>query len=101
MWPSWSYNDHGGDFFFDKYPTFAVGAADIYPVGDEGWGRRPCRISPVMRTSHGISAMSCFTTKFDITVCQEMAVEHGFMVPDATCAGIMTQTGLSKLCPSR
>ena len=21
------YNDHGGDFFFDKYPTFAVGAS--------------------------------------------------------------------------
>ena len=35
------YNDHGGDFFFDKYPTFAVGAAATYPVGDEGWGRRP------------------------------------------------------------
>ncbi len=28
------YNDHGTDFFFDKYPTFAMGAADAYPIGD-------------------------------------------------------------------
>ena len=28
------YNDHGTDLFFDKYPTFALGAADSYPQGD-------------------------------------------------------------------
>ena len=35
------YNDHGSSMFFDKYPTFAIGAADSYPIGDEGWGPRP------------------------------------------------------------
>ena len=34
------YNDHGCDFFFDKYPTFALGAAEEYPIGDEGHGVR-------------------------------------------------------------
>ena len=36
-----TYNDHGCDFFFDKYPTFAIGAADEYLIGDEGFGMRP------------------------------------------------------------
>ena len=26
------YNDHGADFMFDKYPTFAIGAADGLPA---------------------------------------------------------------------
>ena len=32
------YNDHGLNFFLDKLPTFAVGAADEYRNEDEGWG---------------------------------------------------------------
>ena len=32
------YNDHGLNFFLDKMPTFAVGAADEYRNADEGWG---------------------------------------------------------------
>ena len=35
------YNDHGSGFFFDKYPTFAMGVADSYPPADEGWGPAP------------------------------------------------------------
>jgi protocatechuate 4,5-dioxygenase, beta chain len=31
------YNDHGLNFFLDKMPTFAVGAADEYRNADEGW----------------------------------------------------------------
>ena len=30
------YNDHGGSLFFDKYPTFAIGAADSgQAMGDD------------------------------------------------------------------
>ena len=43
------YNDHGTDFFFDKYPTFAMGVADSYPPGDEGWGPRPLPHHEYMR----------------------------------------------------
>jgi uncharacterized protein YbaR (Trm112 family) len=32
------YNDHGLNFFLDKMPTFAVGAAPQYRNADEGWG---------------------------------------------------------------
>ena len=32
------YNDHGLNFFLDKLPTFAVGAANEYRNEDEGWG---------------------------------------------------------------
>src|SRR5829696_3279232 len=32
------YNDHGLNFFLDKMPTFAVGAAAEYHNADEGWG---------------------------------------------------------------
>ena len=79
------YNDHGAEFFFDKYPTFAVGASDLYPVGDEGWGRRPL---PDFRGDAEFSWDLCRSLvydEFDIAVCQELSVEHGFMVPMHLC----------------
>ena len=30
-------NDHGLNFFLDKMPTFAIGAAPRYDNADEGW----------------------------------------------------------------
>ena len=35
------YNDHGLNFFLDKMPTFAIGAAAEYRNADEGWGLGP------------------------------------------------------------
>ena len=32
------FNDHGLNFFLDKQPTFAIGAASEYRSEDEGWG---------------------------------------------------------------
>ncbi len=34
------YNDHMNRFFFDAYPTFALGVSDRHPQADEGWGKR-------------------------------------------------------------
>jgi len=79
------YNDHGADFFFDKYPTFAVGCADGYAIADEGFGTRPL---PAIRGDLAFSQHLCRSLvydEFDITVCQEMAVEHGFLVPMHLC----------------
>jgi hypothetical protein len=79
------YNDHGADFFFDKYPTFAIGCADSYPIADEGFGVRPL---PPIRGDVEFSQHLCRSLvydEFDITVCQEMAVEHGFLVPMHLC----------------
>lgn len=79
------YNDHGADFFFDKYPTFAVGAAESYAIADEGFGTRPF---PAIRGDLAFSQHLCESLvydEFDITVCQEMRVEHGFLVPMHLC----------------
>ena len=81
------YNDHGSSFFFDKYPTFAIGAADLYPVGDEGWGRRPLPDFPGDAAFSWHLTESLVYDEFDMTVCQELAVEHGFMVPMHLCFG--------------
>ncbi|RZS78968.1 class III extradiol dioxygenase family protein [Pigmentiphaga kullae] len=79
------YNDHGADFFFDKYPTFAVGAADRYDIADEGFGVRP--LPPIdghLEFSQHLCEALVYD-EFDLTVCQEMRVEHGFLVPMHLC----------------
>ena len=79
------YNDHGADFVFDKYPTFAIGAAERYAIADEGFGTRPL---PAVRGNADFSIHLCeqlVQAEFDLTVCQELAVEHGFLVPMNLC----------------
>lgn len=79
------YNDHGADFMFDKYPTFAIGAADSYAIADEGFGTRPL---PAVRGDAEFSMHLCESLiydEFDLTVCQELGVEHGFLVPMNLC----------------
>ena len=75
------YNDHGTEFFFDRYPTFAIGASDEYPIGDEGFGQRP--LPPVTGDAelswHLVESL--VAEEFDMTVCQEMTVDHGLLVP--------------------
>lgn len=79
------YNDHGADFFFDKYPTFAVGCADSYPIADEGFGVRPLPAIPGDLAFSQHLCRSLVYDEFDLTICQEMAVEHGFLVPMHLC----------------
>ena len=79
------YNDHGADFMFDKYPTFAIGVAERYAIADEGFGTRPL---PEIRGDLDFSIHVCeslVADEFDLTVCQEMGVEHGFLVPMNLC----------------
>ncbi len=79
------YNDHGADFMLDKYPTFALGAADSYAIADEGFGTRPL---PEVRGDAELSIHLCeelVNAEFDLTICQEMGVEHGFLVPMNLC----------------
>jgi protocatechuate 4,5-dioxygenase beta chain len=75
------YNDHGLNFFLDKMPTFAVGAAAEYRNEDEGWGipkLAPFRGDPEL-SWHIIESL--VRDEFDICSCQEMLVDHGFTVP--------------------
>lgn len=75
------YNDHGLGFFLDKMPTFAIGAAHEYKNEDEGWGLKPLPPFPgdPKMSWHIIEGM--VADEFDITSCQELAVDHGFTVP--------------------
>jgi protocatechuate 4,5-dioxygenase, beta chain len=80
------YNDHGADFTFDKYPTFALGVAERYAIGDEGFGKRPLPevIGDAELSTHLAQAL-VYEHEFDLTLCQELAVEHGFLVPMNLC----------------
>lgn len=77
------YNDHGLNFFLDKMPTFAVGAAPEYRNADEGWG------IPTLAPVPGDQRLSWHVIEhlvgedFDITTCQEMLVDHAFTIPMA------------------
>jgi protocatechuate 4,5-dioxygenase beta chain len=90
------YNDHGLQFFLDKLPTFAVGAAAEYRNADEGWGLPTL---PPYRGNTDLSwhmIESLVADEFDITTCQEMVVDHAFtlplklMWPDAEACPVMT-----------
>jgi protocatechuate 4,5-dioxygenase beta chain len=75
------YNDHGLNFFLDKMPTFAIGAAPEYRNADEGWG------IPTLPTFRGEQDLSwhlieqLVAHEFDLTTCQEMLVDHAFTLP--------------------
>jgi protocatechuate 4,5-dioxygenase beta chain len=75
------YNDHGLNFFLDKIPTFAVGAATEYKNEDEGWG------IPVSRAVGRDPALSwhiinnLVADEFDVTMCQQMLVDHAVTIP--------------------
>jgi len=75
------YNDHGCDFFIDKMPTFAVGAAPSYPPGDQGWDVRPVPVAAgdLAFSQHAIECL--IEEEFDVTICQELRLDHGFHVP--------------------
>ncbi len=75
------YNDHGLNFFLDKMPTFAVGAAAQYQNADEGWG------IPTLPPFKGCPDLSwhiinhLVEQEFDVVTCQEMLVDHAFTLP--------------------
>ncbi|MDT7834652.1 class III extradiol dioxygenase family protein [Aquabacterium sp. OR-4] len=77
------YNDHGLNFFLDKMPTFAIGAASEYRNADEGWG------IPQVPPFQGDAALSWHLMEslvgedFDPVSCQEMQVDHAFTLPMA------------------
>jgi protocatechuate 4,5-dioxygenase beta chain len=80
------YNDHATDFSFDKYPTFALGVAERYAIGDEGFGKRPLpEVQGDLDLSIHLSEALIYEHEFDLTLCQEIAVEHGFLVPMNLC----------------
>jgi protocatechuate 4,5-dioxygenase beta chain len=75
------YNDHGLNFFLDKMPTFAVGAAAEYRHADEGWGLPVAHPFPGDQRLSWHLIDSLVGEEFDVTSCQEMLVDHAFTIP--------------------
>jgi protocatechuate 4,5-dioxygenase beta chain len=75
------YNDHACAFSLDIIPTFALGCAEEFAPADEGWGPRPV---PVVRGHPDLAwhiAQSVILDEFDLTIVNNMPVDHGLTVP--------------------
>ena len=75
------YNDHATAFSLEMIPTFAIGCAERFAVADEGFGPRP--VPEVI----GHPDLACHIAEklildeFDMTVVNQMDVDHGLTVP--------------------
>jgi protocatechuate 4,5-dioxygenase beta chain len=75
------YNDHATAFSLELIPTFAIGVAGDFPPADEGWGPRQV---PVVKGHPELAwhlAESLILDEFDMTMVNEMPVDHGLTVP--------------------
>lgn len=80
------YNDHASAFSLEIIPTFAIGVADEFPPADEGWGPRKV---PVVEGHSELAwhlSEKLILDEFDMTMVNEMPVDHGLTVPlSITC----------------
>ena len=75
------YNDHASAFDMNIIPTFAIGCGERYKPADEGWGPRPV---PDVEGHPDLAwhiAQSLILDEFDMTIINEMDVDHGLTVP--------------------
>ncbi len=75
------YNDHANAFSLELIPTFAIGLADTFRPADEGYGRRPV---PDVAGHPDLAwhlAESLILDEFDMTLVNELEVDHGLTVP--------------------
>lgn len=75
------FNDHATAFDMNLIPTFAIGCAEEFEPADEGWGPRPV---PVVKNDADFAwhlAESLILDDFDMTIINEMKVDHGLTVP--------------------
>lgn len=75
------YNDHNNAFDFSMIPTFAVGCGDEFIIADEGWGARPVPVVTGYPEMAAHLVQSLVLDEFDITIVNEMQVDHGLTVP--------------------
>jgi protocatechuate 4,5-dioxygenase beta chain len=75
------YNDHASAFSLEMIPTFAIGCAESFQPADEGWGPRPV---PVVQGHPQLAwhiAEKLILDEFDMTIVNQMDVDHGLTVP--------------------
>lgn len=75
------YNDHASAFDMKMIPTFAIGCGEQFGIADEGWGPRPVpEVTGHPDLAWHIS-QSVIQEDFDLTIINEMEVDHGLTVP--------------------
>ena len=75
------YNDHASAFSLEMIPTFAIGCGENFEICDEGFGPRPVPVVMVHPELAAHMAQSLILDEFDMTVINEMKVDHGLTVP--------------------
>ena len=75
------YNDHATAFSLELIPTFALGCAEKYDIADEGWGARPVPSVIGHPDLAWHMAQSLILDEFDMTIVNNMEVDHGLTVP--------------------
>ena len=81
------YNDHATALSFQMIPTFLLGMAESFPPADEGYG--PRRV-PVVHGHPDLAwhlAESLILDEFDLTLANDLEVDHGLTVPLSIVCG--------------
>jgi protocatechuate 4,5-dioxygenase, beta chain len=81
------YNDHATAFSLEMIPTFAIGTGASYAIADEGWGPRPVPAVQGYPELASHIAHSVIQQDFDLTIVNEMPVDHGLSVPLSLMCG--------------
>lgn len=85
------YNDHASAFSLELIPTFAIGVAAHFPIADEGYGPRAI---PSVEGHPELAwhlAESLILDEFDMTIANEMPLDHGLTVPLSIVYGQPTE----------
>jgi protocatechuate 4,5-dioxygenase, beta chain len=85
------YNDHGTAFSLQYIPTFSLGVSPEFQPADEGWGPRKV---PVVKGDSEFAwhlVESLILDGFDMTIINEMEVDHGLTVPLSLMFGQVSQ----------
>jgi len=75
------YNDHASAFSLQLIPTFALGVAAELPPADEGYGPRGVPAADGHPELAWHLAESLILDEFDLTIVNEMPIDHGCTVP--------------------
>lgn len=75
------YNDHASHFSMELIPTFAIGCAERFAICDEGYGPRPVPDVDGHPDLAWHIAASTILDEFDMTIVNELTVDHGLTVP--------------------
>jgi len=89
------FNDHGSAISLQYIPTFSLGVAAEFKPADEGWGAR--QVPNVKGNPEFASylAEALILDEFDMTIINEMDVDHGLTVP----LSLMLGQGKEWPCP--